>query len=273
MSESKTPCATRQEIMWCASRKNQYEEIVRGLRDEKHQKMLCGLQQSESFLLQFGNWDDVVAFMRKGTSDDPAKDVVLRAIFRAHAETRDPGLRTALFAIFWPGLASIQTRKRAWDRDADARWSNVIWSFLKVVQRIDLQKRPDHLVQKVINDSLHGLYVIYRREWDRAAFETPMDPDCVADMAGAAEAPEIVAVELRDEQEAQATGFRQHLEAGRITEGGFHALVSTRVYGRPLRECAEERGISFHAAKQRRLRAQTAIRRHGEAKISREGVP
>lgn len=251
--------------MRCASRKNQYEEIVRDLRNGKHQKVLGDLQQSEPFLLQFGNWVNVITYMRKGTSEDPSKDVVLRAIFRAHAETQDPDLRTALLAIFWPGLESIHARKRAWDADDDARWSNVTWTFVQVVQRVNLQKRPDRLVQKVINDTLHGLHAAYRREWGRAAFETPMDPDCLADAAGAAEASEIVAVELRDEQEAQATGIRQHLEAGRITEGGFHALVSTRVYGKPLRECAEERGISFQAAKQRRLRAEAAIRRHCEA--------
>ena len=265
MSESKMPGAARQETMRCGSRKNQYEEIVRELRDEKYQKVLGGLQQSEPFLLQFGNWDVVIAYMRKGTSDDPAKDVVLRAIFRAHAETQAPSLRTALLAIFWPGLDSIHRKRRAWDTDADARWSNVIWAFLQVVQRVDLQKRPDRLVQKVINDTLHGLHTAYRREWGRTASETLMDLDRLTEVAGAAETPEIVAVELRDEQESRAAGLRHHLDAGRITEGGFHALVNTRVYGKPLRECAEERGVSFQAVKQRRLRAEAAIRRHRES--------
>ena len=250
--------------MRSALRKEQYKEVVRDLRSEKYRTLLGELQQTEPFLQQFPNWDGVIRFMRKGTSHDPAKDTVLQAIFRAHAGTQDHRLRTALLAIFWPGLESIYHRKRSWDTDADSRWSNVIWTFLQVICRIDLLKRSNRLVQKVINDTIHGLYSEYKRDWDRASVETLMDPDQLADVAGATEAPEFSDIELRDEQESQAADLRRHVESGHITEGGFHVLVGTRVYGKLLRECAEELGLSVDAVKQRRLRAEAAIRRHQE---------
>ncbi len=252
--------------MRSASRKKQYKEVVRELRGEKFRTLLAELQGAEPFLRQFPDWDSVIAFMRRGTSRDPAKDVVLQAIFRAHTRTRNHRLRTVLLTIFWPGLESVYRRKRPWDPDDDSRWSNVTWTFLQVVCRIDLLKRPDRLVQKVMNDTIHGLYVEYKRDWDRASTETLMDPEQLADVAGAVEADEFADIELRDEQQAKAADLYRHVEAGRITEGGFHVLVGTRVYGKLLRECAEELGLSTDAVKQRRLRAEAAIKRYEDEK-------
>ena len=77
--------------------------------------------------------------MRSGTSKDPRKDEVLRPILPAHAEDEDPRWRTILLAIFWPGLESIHFRKTRLGSDPDERWQTIVWTFLQVFCRIDVE--------------------------------------------------------------------------------------------------------------------------------------
>jgi hypothetical protein len=72
-------------------------------------------------------------------------------------------------------------------------------------------------------------------------------------------------MDFREQLDLQVRRFRHHLDAGRIGEVDFNLLVGTRVYGKLLRECAEEAGLSYQAAKKRRQRAEAAIRRAEES--------
>ena len=244
------------------SRNHEYQSLERELQGEHYQALLGRLQRTEPFLRRFATWADVVAFMRKGTSRDPLKDEILRPIFRAHGQDRDHRWRTILLVIFWPALRAIHYRKRAWDDDCDARWSNVTWAFLKVICRIDVARRPDRLVQKVVNDTIHVLYEGYRQEWDRSSREIATDPDELEKLAGAVEGIDFDAMDAREVREAEVERLRSHMKAGRISEADFHLIVGTRLYGKLVREYAAEAGISFQAAKKRRQRAEAAIRRY-----------
>jgi len=246
------------------SRSHDYHSLERELQNEEYQSLLGWLQRTQPFLRRFATWADVVAFMRKGTSRDPLKDEILRPIFQAHGEDRNHRWRTILLVIFWPALEAIHYRRRTWDRDCDARWSNVTWAFLKVVCRIDVAKRPDRLVQKVVNDTIHVLHDGYRRQWDRSNREVATDPDELEKLAGGTEGIDFDAMDAPEAREAEVRRLRSHMEAGRISEADFHLIVGTRVYGRLVREYAGEAGISFEAAKKRRQRAEAAIRRYEE---------
>ncbi|MCD6404319.1 MAG: hypothetical protein J7M19_00670 [Planctomycetes bacterium] len=241
------------------------ERLEQEIRGEPYTSLLRQLQQANAFLRRFGNWADIIAFMRNGTSRDPLKDEILRPIFQAHAEDEDARWRTILLVIFWPGLESTYYRKRAWDDNESERWSNVTWAFLQVICRIDVSKRPDRLVQKVINDTIHAVHDEYRREWDRTNCEIPTDPDLLEALAGAAEDAGMVEVLISEEREFQIHRLREHMEVGCITETDLALIVGTRVYGRPLRECAEEADLSYEAAKKRRHRAEAAIRSFGQS--------
>lgn len=237
--------------------KRDYEALCREMRNAEFGTLLDVLRGAEPFLGQFRSWDDVVAYMRGGTSRDPDKDIVLRAILRAHAGTNDPRLRTVMLVIFWPGLEAIHFRRRAWDKDVDSRWSNVTWAFLDVLIRIDVERRPDRLVQKIVNDTMHYLYLACRREWTRTEREAATAPDLLETLAPPVEDSRLATMEAQD---AKVQFLRDHVSAGRIGEADFHLIAGTRVYGKPLGECARELGLSHCAAEKRRQRAEAAIR-------------
>jgi hypothetical protein len=248
------------------SRDQDRERLEQELQTGEYQKLLRTLQKKEPFLRQFSTWADVIAFMRNGTSTDPRKDEVLRPIFTAHAGDEDPRWRAVLLAIFWPGLESIHYQKRGWDADPDERWQNITWTFLQVLCRIDVTRRPDRLVQKVFNDTVHHLHDEYRRAWNRTNREFTAEPEEIDALAGGVEGIDFAAVELREAQEIEINRLREHLDAGRITEADFLLLVGTRVYGQSLADYAREAGLDYQVAKKRRQRAEAVIRRFEKEK-------
>ena len=236
------------------------ERLARELQDSTYQALLRTLQQTHRFFRRFRTWADVIACMRNGTSTDPRKDEVLRPIFEAHAEDEDPRWRAVLLVIFWPGLASIHVHKRGWDTDPEERWQNVVWTFLKVVCRIDLIKRSDRLVQKVINDTVHHLHDEYRRAWNRTNREVTAEPDEIAALVGGVAGIDLVGIELREQQAIEIERLHEHLDAGRITEADYLLLVGTRVYGQSVADYAREANLDYQVAKKRRQRAEAVIR-------------
>ena len=245
---------------------NDLERLVRELQGAAYQVLLGRLQSAYLFLLRFQTWADVIAFMRSGTSADPRKDEVLRPILVAHGEDQDQRWRVVLLVVFWPALRSIHRQKRRWDADPDERWQNITWTFLQVLCRIDVKRRPDRLVQKVFNDTVHHLYDEYRRTWSRTNREFTAEPEELEELAGGVAGIDFAGIELREAQEIEIERLREHLVAGRISEPDFLLLVGTRIYGQSVADYAREAGLAYQVAKKRRQRAEAAIRRVEEAK-------
>jgi len=197
--------------------------------------------------------------MRRGSAQDPRKDEVLRPILVAHREDGDRRWRTVLLALFWPGLASIHGQKRSWDLDQEELWHNIVWVFLEVVCRLDPAKRPDRLVQKIYNDTIHHLHDEYRHRWNRASHESGVEDERLVVLAGGAEGMDIDDLVLREAQEVELRRLRGYVALGLLSEPDLYLLVGTRVYGRPLRDCAAEIGLRYQAAKKRRQRAEANI--------------
>lgn len=248
------------------SERNDRERLEQELQGSAYQTLLGKLQRKHLFLRRFRTWSDVIAFMRNGTSTDPRKDEVLRPIFEAHSEDEDPRWRAVLLAIFWPGLESIHFQKRGWDADPDERWQNITWTFLQVLCRVDVKRRPDRLVQKVFNDTVHHLHDEYRRIWNRTNREVTAEPEEIDALAGGVEGIDFAGIELREAQEIEIERLREHLDAGRITEADFLLLIGTRVYGKSVADYAREAGLDYQVAKKRRQRAEAVIRRFEEEK-------
>jgi DNA-directed RNA polymerase specialized sigma24 family protein len=196
--------------------------------------------------------------MRQGTSRDPSKDAVLLPIINAHAQDHDPRWRRIFMVIFWPGLEGIWRRKRYWDSDPDALWTNVTWAFLRTVCRLDPSQRSSRLVQWIVNGVFHALHDDYRREWDRTAREAATDPE---ELAGrnVEDEREAAAAALWVEQESRIAILKAHRAAGRINDADFLLLVGTHVYGQSLADYAEQAGLTYEAAKKRQQRAKKAI--------------
>ncbi|MCK6470850.1 MAG: hypothetical protein L6R28_03810 [Planctomycetes bacterium] len=214
----------------------------------------------------FRTWADVVAFMRRGTSHDARKNDLLEAILTEYGADRDPRWSSILLLIFWPGLESIHARKRAWDADGEELWQNIVWTFLKILCRMDMEKRRHRLVQKIINDTAHHLHDEYRRRWRGSQGETLADLESLDGIAVEDDGLDDDRLDDLLQQDTEVRRFRWHLEGGRISDSDFHLLVGTRVYGKRVAQYAREHGLNYQAAKKRRQRAEASIRRYEEAK-------
>ena len=251
------------------NRSREGRELQRELESAEFKSLLGKAQQREPFMRRFKTWHDVVAFMRAGTSVDPDKDHVLRAVLSEHIKDRDPGWRHVLLVIFWPALESIRRQKRHWDADQDELWQNLAWTFLKVVCRVNPETRPNRLVQKIFNDTVHYLYEDYSKQRRAQEAVVLMDPESMEGVIGP-EDIDLASIELREHQEAATQRLRAYLEEGHITEADFLLLVGTRVYGRSVADYARETGGSYEAMKKRRQRAEAAIRRAAEKEMTEE---
>ena len=192
------------------------------------------------------------------------KELILRTILAAHTKDQDPRWRTVLLAMFWPGLESIHGQKLAWDKDPDELWQNIVWIFLQAVCRIDIDKRPDRLAQKLINDTIHHLHDEYRRNWKRMRLETLVDIRDLDEIPTESGSVDIEFIDQQFQHEREIERLKKHMNAGRISEVDYLLLVGTRVYGKRVSECAQEVGLSFQNAKKRRQRAEARIRRFDE---------
>jgi len=243
------------------SRERDRRQLERKLWTDEYQELLGYLQRESQFMRQFRTWAQVIGCMRRGTSTDPHKDEILRPIFRAHREDQDPRWRTILLVIFWPGLESLSRKKWQWDDDPAELWQNIVWTFLRVVSRVDVDRRPARLVQKVVNDTIHHVYEEYRRRWRRVHRELASDPNDVKWLGGGAIDIDVEAIDLRQAHERELTRLRGHLDASLINESEYLLLVGTRLYGESVAEHAREVGLDYQVAKKRRQRAEARIRR------------
>ena len=248
-----------------SNRDHDRQRLEQELGGETYTSLLRQLHETNAFLRRFGDWSDFIAFMREGASDDPLKEESLLAILKAHAADRDPRWRAVLLAVFWPGLDSVFNHKKHWDKDADERWQNVQWAFLQTVCKLDIGRRTDRLVQRLVSGTIHRLHDEYRRIWNREECETPNSPEYFEGLVGSRD-PDLDAIDLRVKQEAEIKRLREHADAGRISEADFLLLVGTRVYGKSAAQYARETGMSCDLARKRRLRAEAIIRRAEEGR-------
>ena len=234
------------------------------LQGVAYQELLARLQKTGELFRCFNTWADVITFMREGTSDDPRKNQILHLILEAHIEDQDSRWRAILLRIFWPGLVSIHSQKRHWDPDQEARWQNVVWTFLEIICRLDPRKRPERLVQKIFNDTIHHLHDEYLCVWGKLKLLYVPNPFEHKELLGKVTEIDMADIELREAREIEINRLKVHLEAGRISEADFLLLVGTKVYRKSLADHARHIGLNYEVAKKRHQRAKAAIRRAKE---------
>jgi len=247
-----------------SSKERDRAQLEQEIETSGYQMLLRNLHRRNSFLRQFASWADVIAFMRSGTTKDLRKDEVLRPILTAHAEDKDPRWRTLLLAIFWLGLESIHFQRRGWDSDDDDRWQTIVWTFLKIIHRLDVKRRPARLFQKILNDTVQHYYDEIKKVWPRSSHEVLAGPEEIESFAGGTYDIGIAIFEFREEKGPEIRRLREHMEAGRISDADFLLLVGTKVYGASLSDYARELGIDYQVAKKRRQRAEATIKRFEE---------
>jgi hypothetical protein len=242
------------------------ELLEQEIQGETYTSLLHNLQQTDTFLRRFSKWEQVVAFMREGTSHDPLKDRILHPILTSHAANQDPRWRSLLLVIFWPGLNSIANRRRKWDPDDEERWQNLVWAFLQTLCSVDPAKRSARLAQKIINDTCRRFYDRYRRLWIRTDREELTDPEQLEALASAGTNIDFDGMDRISAQETEIERLVTHMAEGRLCEEDFLLLIGTRVYGKTAAEYAREMGMDGEVARKRRLRAEATLRESEEKK-------
>jgi hypothetical protein len=248
----------------CSSRLRDRKHLEDRVERGEYQDLLNQLQVTEPFHRQFANWAEAIAFMRAGTSDDPRKNELLLPMLRAHTVDQDTRWRELLMLVMWPGLESIYVRKRHWDEDDEERWAKVSWAFNWTVCTLNVERRPERIVQRLYNGTVHRLGDQCRRDWgwknrregyERRRTDQPKKPTSLA-----YQDERFGQVEARVDTEAKLQSLREHRDAGRLSDADYLLLAGTLIHRRSLASCAEELGISREAAKKRKLRAEAKIR-------------
>jgi len=243
----------------CGFARKDRERVEREIQEAEFNVLLEVFQKQAAGMTEFDSWASVLKFMRLADGDADRKNAVLVAIVQARSDFPDPRWATIFLAIFWPGLEGIHRRKKHWDDDRKECWQNVLLAFLAVIERLDLTKRAERLVQRIIWETIHRLHDHYRRVWRQNDFGTPTDnvllQDKVLDWDIGCDL-----VDHFDEIERVIMRLRQHVKSGRINETDFFLIVSVRFKGRSIQECADELGIGYQAAKKRRQRAEASLR-------------
>ncbi len=241
------------------SREPELLRLERELHGGEYRSRLERLREQDAFYTRFGTWQDVLGFLRNSDSQDPRCDLVLRPIFRAYRADSDPLWQTVLLTIFWRGLRSIHSQKRAWNRDDGARWQSVTWAFLQVISRIDVDARPDRLVQAVINKTVSRLYQACRSEWRLASTEMTTADREIEEIAGAVEDEPDLAEDLRLVAADFVEWLRAKAAKGLISRADLHLIIETRMLGESAAEYARKHGLSHEAVRKRRRRAEKLL--------------
>ncbi len=221
--------------------------------------MFRRLQLEVPSFSRFQDWDEVLELMRNRSGSVEEKNQVFTAICQAYRKESDHRWRTILLAILWPGLTKLHCQKINLDPSHVDLWANILMTFLNNVCLIDVAACEGRFVQKILNKTAHRLHDIYRRARNRSAREMSMDQENLEGVAGGVLDKGQFSADYCQGREAQAV-LREHVDAGRISEADFLLLVGIHVYGRSIRDCAQEAGITREAAKKRAQRAIQAIR-------------
>jgi hypothetical protein len=242
-------------------REQEYDHLRRQLEASEYQRMLQEIQLASACCRHLATWVAVADFLHADSGESSGKDEILRSILTAHAAIGDPRWRTVLLFLFWPTLLRIHHHKQRWDADVEELWQNLLQVFLEVIGRLDVRQRPDRLIRKIRNDTLHRLHDAYRRLWRRSGRERPTRLAELRELAGAEEDPQLARLERQEDRCAGMQRLRDHVRCGHIREEDFLLLVGTRLYGRSIAEYARLAGISYPAARKRRARVEAVIRR------------
>jgi DNA-directed RNA polymerase specialized sigma24 family protein len=244
-----------------ARRDGTRECLLRELGETGFRELLGKLQQTHRLYRHFETWGEVIGFMHGRSADDPLNDEILRPILEAHARDGDPRWRHVLMTIFWPGLVSVQRRLRKMERSGTDCAQDVDVMFLEVLLRLDLEKRSERFLQKILNETYHRLHTEYRRRHKRMGREIPTDPDVVIAMVGSYETDLDELLDRREQEEREIARYQELARHGVIPPRDVDLLIETRVRGLNVGEYARRTGKSYETLRKRRQRAEEAISR------------
>jgi len=234
--------------------------LFRDLQTETAHALLRKAQRRDQRFPQFTSWDEAIAFMHNAKEDAREKDAILRAIFSCRSEDGHPTWGTVLLLFFWPGLLSLFRRTFRYDPDKDERWRAITATFLESVKRLDVERRPDRIASKLMNDTRSYLYEKYDRIWTHQDRQRQQEPGFwKRHMKSTATGHGKAGRDHHESAESVMQLLRKARAAGVLDEHDRYLLIGTILYGKSLADCACEIGLTYEAAKKRRQRAYRSL--------------
>ena len=246
----------------CAEyRDAEWEAIKDELQTEGCRALLANIAASCPEFQTFQSWAAAAMHIHALPADSSEKDQLLSGVFLAIQSHGTAGYQAVLLALFWPELRSLYRKKRRWDKNPESRWVNAVWAFLHAVDRFDPEARTSGISRKLINDTDHELYRIYKAEWDLLEIERPTAPDEILNQHDRPEEASLLAAAPESPRDFAIANLRSNLESGRIDQLDFQLIFESRVQGKSLEACAADAGVSYQAAQRRRNRAEVLIQK------------
>jgi len=235
--------------------------LLQDLQSETANALLRKVQRLEPLLSRFPSWKDVIALMQNTGAKASEKDSILRTIFLARQEDDHPTWGSVLLLFFWPGLLNLYRKTFNYDQDLDELWRTITATFLEAVNRLDVNRRPDRIAMKLMNDTRSYLYEKYTRIWNHLKRYGQQEPEFWK------KHEEVPAtdhgqgkIEYRGSVDEVMRILKNARASGVIDEHDLSLLIGTIVYGKALADCAREAGLSYEAAKKRRQRACSSLK-------------
>jgi len=229
------------------------------LRGAEGQRLLKEVVEEVSLPATVENWSGLAELLRGIGSEHPTHDHVLAACFarRDASPERVRVIETALLALSWPMLEYVHSRKQKLDADPETRWSDVLFVFLRVIRRFNLERRNERISGKIYNDVAHDLYQTCSKRLAITEREIVHDPEEMNRMAGREEPGADES--SPDRRDIIVEFLDRYRRMGVIDDIERNLLAAVLADGMCLKKAAAQAGISYEAAKKRKQRAETAI--------------
>jgi DNA-directed RNA polymerase specialized sigma24 family protein len=241
----------------------EHEQLLASLEYPTYQNLLDMLRGCEPALAPCRSWKEIIGLIRNKDPDGLMHDAILAALLRQRSLDSER-VGTILLIAFYPLFFGILRKRFSWDRDQDALWKATLGAGCEALMRINLDKRPERIRQKILNDTSHNLFDAYSQEWRISKRKIHGDGATRAANLVSSEHWDDALLELldhRDAQQREVNRLSRLRFAEVISDTDFHILVGRRIYGREDAEQAEEMQVTVETAKKRRQRAEAKLRR------------
>lgn len=208
-------------------------------------------------------WKDVRRWLSEVGPREIVADAALRPLLLAFKREPNESWYSVLVYLFWTHLVQAAKRLHRLEKDPAALYSQTCWAFLRALHRLDLGRRPEGLGKKLLNDVQHDLRQFYareqRRKHRRRAVVDVLEMNAPENergvVLGGEEDAAFLEKEFQHDRAWALARLKCLVRSGRLPRTDFLILIGCHLYGRTIEEMALRQGLSYQAAKQRRLRA------------------
>lgn len=241
------------------------KELNKEFEKEVFSKEFCSeyerIKDSFTVLESFDSPADLIQYLHdEDEKNFDSKDDILKALIEAYnTDGSSSTLGSLLILILWPSLINIFHSCKSHAPDAEDLWSDVQCGFLEAVRKYPTIRRECKIAANLKYLTLRHLIKTRDTEICQAKAQEEILEQAKKRLE------ESGGLDLSDPSAESTEGtikrFHELVDEGILDGVDFHLIVETRIFRRKLYEVAPQLGLSYEAAKSRRLRAEESLRK------------